>query len=413
MKLLQKTTRDYLMASISILIITGAALFAMLRYEVGAEMNEQLELLADELFEQIGTGNFNSAPMSAIGKASPDQPEGNVFSDSMVYDRIQKETEEYHVLKQTRQLDQGRYQVTVMTSHIGWDRYYLSIFFIFVLVAVLLTGSGVVINYYINKNVLRPFLGNLRKVQQFSVSSTEPLQLNESSITEFIELNRTLKDMTDRSRKEYLALREFTENASHEIQTPLSIIQSKLDRMSQLEISEQMAGYIVQAKSGVDRLSKMNRSLLLLAKLDNKAFTGQQAVELQETIQQQLSNMEELFESRQIKLTSACSGATVRADPYLVETLISNLLSNALRYTTGGGRVDIGLADRTLTVSNSGPELQFAPERIFERFTKNDSNSRSTGLGLAIVREICLFYNWPVRYAYAGGIHRFEIEFKQ
>ncbi|OJV22591.1 MAG: hypothetical protein BGO21_05400 [Dyadobacter sp. 50-39] len=418
MKLLQKTTRDYLIASISILIITGAALFAMLRYEVGAEMNEQLELLADELFEQIRAGNFNSAPMSVIGKASPDQPEGNVFSDSMVYDRIQKETEEYHVLKQTRQLDLGRYQVTVMTSHIGWDRYYLSIFFIFSLEALLLTGSGIIINYYINKNVLRPFLGNLRKVQQFSVSSTEPLQLNESSITEFIELNRTLKEMTDRSRKEYLALREFTENASHEIQTPLSIIQSKLDRMSQLEISEQMAGYIVQAKSGVDRLSKMNRSLLLLAKLDNKAFTGQHPVELQETIQQQLSNMEELFESRQIKLTSACSAATVRADPYLVETLISNLLSNALRYTTPGGRVDIGLADRTLTVSNSGPELQFAPERIFERFTKNDSNSRSTGLGLAIVREICLFYNWPVRYAYAGGIHpggihRFEIEFKQ
>ena len=354
MKLLQKTTRDYLIASISILIITGAALFAMLRYEVGAEMNEQLELLADELFEQIRAGNFNSAPMSVIGKASPDQPEGNVFSDSMVYDRIQKETEEYHVLKQTRQLDLGRYQVTVMTSHIGWDRYYLSIFFIFSLEALLLTGSGIIINYYINKNVLRPFLGNLRKVQQFSVSSTEPLQLNESSITEFIELNRTLKEMTDRSRKEYLALREFTENASHEIQTPLSIIQSKLDRMSQLEISEQMAGYIVQAKSGVDRLSKMNRSLLLLAKLDNKAFTGQHPVELQETIQQQLSNMEELFESRQIKLTSACSAATVRADPYLVETLISNLLSNALRYTTPGGRVDIGLADRTLTVSNSG-----------------------------------------------------------
>lgn len=413
MKLLQKTTRDYLIASISILVITGGTLFAMLRYEVGAEMNEQLELLADELFEQIRVGNFNGAPMTTINKVSAGQQLGDVFSDSMVYDRIQKETEEYHVLKQTRQLDRGRYQVTVMTSHIGWDRYYLSIFFIFVLVAVLLTSSGVVINYYINKNVLRPFLGNLRKVQQFSVSSNEPLQLNESSITEFIELNRTLKEMTDRSRKEYLALREFTENASHEIQTPLSIIQSKLDRMSQLEISEQMAGYIVQAKSGVDRLSKMNRSLLLLAKLDNKAFTGQQAVGLQETIQQQLSNMEELFESRQIKLTSACSGATVRADPYLVETLISNLLSNALRYTTGGGRVDIGLADRTLTVSNSGPELQFAPERIFERFTKNDSNSRSTGLGLAIVREICLFYNWPVRYAYTGGIHRFEIEFKQ
>ncbi len=412
MKLLHKTTRNYLLASISILIITGIALFSVLRKDVSDEMNEHLALEADELFRNAEAGTFAQAPRISIQKVSAATPLGQLYGDSLIYDHIQQEMEEYHFLKETQDLKNGRYQVVVMTSHIGWDKYYMSILYIFLLTAFLLTGSGVLINYLSNKQIWTPFFNNLKKVQEFSVSSPTDLQLTASSIHEFKELNATLKDLTDRSRREYLALREFTENASHEIQTPLSIIQSKLDRMSQLDIDADMAGYIVQAKSGVDRLSRVNKSLLLLAKLDNKIFDSSEAIQLDERLTTHLANMEELFASKNIQSRQTISPTVVYSDPYLTDTLLTNLLSNALRYTPQQGQVNIELANHTLRIANSGTAPDFPKEYIFERFIKSQSNSSSTGLGLAIVKEICTLNQWKIKYDYQHGEHCFEVCFK-
>lgn len=411
MKLLYKTTRDYLIASVSILIFTGVALFMILQNAIGDEMNEQLELQADEIFTNARAGNFMDAPLIKIVKIPVETPTGIIFGDSLLYDRIQDEYEEYHYIRETQKIGRDSYQAIVMTSHIGWDQYYLTIFYIFLLTAFLLTGSGVLINYFSNKKIWTPFFKNLKNVQNFSVSSPAELQLYESSINEFKELNFTLEDLTKRSRREYLALREFTENASHEIQTPLSIIQSKLDRMSQLEMSEQMAGYIVQAKSGVDRLAKMNKSLLLLAKLDNNIFVDKQQVDLHEILEFQIRNMEDLFDSKKIILNEDIGTGTEYSDKYLAETLISNLLSNALRYTPVGGEVKITLTQQRLSISNTGSAPDFPVEQIFQRFTKSQLHVTSTGLGLAISREICLMNNWDLTYQFQDGWHSFLVKF--
>ena len=411
MKLLYKTTRDYLIASISILVITGIALFTLLRKEVGDEMNEQLALQADKIFENAHSGNFINAPFIKIEKVSGRTSPGQTYGDSLLYDRVQKKMEEYHYIREVQDIGQARYQATVMTSHIGWDQYYLSIFYIFVLMAILLTGSGVLINYLSNRKVWGPFFGNLKKIKAFSVSSPDSLGLLETPITEFKELNSTLKDLTDRSRKEYLALREFTENASHEIQTPLSIIQSKLDRMSQMEMNEEMSGYIVQAKSGVERLSKMNKSLLLLAKLDNNVFKDQEQVMVDEIVFTQLRNMEDLWANKQITLKENLSKEPVFCNKYLIETLVSNLLSNALKYTLKNGTVEVVVKDNSLTISNTGTKPEFSEEQIFQRFTKNATNITSTGLGLAICKEICTLNKWDMAYHYENGIHFFQVTF--
>lgn len=411
MKLLYKTTRDYLIASVTILVITGVALFSILRKEVSDEMDEQLALQADEIFENARSGNFINAPFIKIEKAPKITPITRSFGDSMIFDRVQGKIEEYHYIRETKDIEKNRYQAIVMTSHIGWDQYYLSIFFIFVLVALLLTGSGVLINYYSSKQIWAPFFNNLQNAKSFSVISPARLELLDSSIDEFKELNNTFLELTDRSRKEYLALREFTENASHEIQTPLSIIQSKLDRISQMDINEQLAEYIVQAKSGVDRLSKMNRSLLLLAKLDNEVFNDHQQIQINEVVKSQIINMEDLFLHKQITIDENLEMTIAYSDPYLAETLITNLLSNALRYTPPKGQITIHLSNNTLSITNNGAEPDFPQELIFERFTKNKSNVTSTGLGLAIVKEICLLNGWRITYQYAKGRHCFEVKF--
>lgn len=410
MKLLYKTTRDYLIASVSILFFTGVTLFLILQKAVGDEMNEQLELQADEIFANARKGNFMNAPLMRITKVPTSTRTGIIFGDSMLYDRIQHEREEYHYIRETQRIGPDHYQAIVMTSHIGWDQYYLTILYIFLLTAFLLTGSGVLINYFSNKKIWTPFFTNLKNVQGFSVSGSTELKLHESSIDEFKELNFTLEDLTRRSRKEYLALREFTENASHEIQTPLSIIQSKLDRMSQLEISAQMAAYIVEAKSGVDRLAKMNKNLLLLAKLDNNIFVAKQEIQLHEILASQISIMEDLFHSKTIVLTEHIHATAALSDKYLAETLIYNLLSNALRYTPPEGEVSVILQNEMLSIANTGPEPDFPTDQIFERFIKSQQHVTSTGLGLAISREICQMNQWELTYEFKENRHFFLVK---
>jgi signal transduction histidine kinase len=411
MKLLHKTTRDYLIASVSILVITGVALFSILRIQIGEEMDEQLELQADQIFEHARYGDFFNAPSIKMKRVSASKPLGQVFGDTLIYDRVHKEMEDYHYIRETRNIGEYRYEATIMTSHIGWKRYYLSIMFVFALVAQLLTGSGVLINYFSNKNIWKPFFYNLESTKAFSVSSTSGLDLMDSSINEFKELNNSLRQLTEGSRREYFALREFFENASHEIQTPLSIIQSKLDRVSQMSIDEQMASCIVQAKSSVERLSRLNKSLLLLGKLDNRVYHDRKEVKIDEILIGSFSSMEDLFVSKHITVNHIIQATTVYSDPYLAEIIISNLLSNTLRYTPGNGLVCINLRDNHLTISNTGDEPDFPQELIFERFTKKRFNVNSTGLGLSIVKEICRLNHWQISYKYVVNQHIFEIEF--
>ena len=411
MKLLHRTTRDFLSATIVILLITGVGLYLLLHKEVTDEMNEQLAFEASLVSEQLATGQPAGYPFAHTVKTTDPVSTKPVYGDTVLYDRVQQQQEDYHYLDVVKRIGGENYHIKVMTTYIGWGQYYKTIFWLMLAAAVLLAASGVLINYFSNKKIWTPFFLDLENLQRYTVSSPTPLQLHDSSITEFKELQSALRDLTERSHREYMALREFTENASHEIQTPLGIIQSKLDRLSQLDVSEEMAKYIVEARSGVERLNKMNKSLLLLAKLDNKAFEARQRIALHEVLQQHLQMMEDLFAAKHIGITTRLAEAFIVTDPYLCEVLVSNLFSNALRYTEQGGSMRLELELHQLTIANTGGPLDFPAELLFDRFRKSAKHIQSTGLGLAIVQQICLLNGWKIAYRYSGGEHVFVLGF--
>jgi signal transduction histidine kinase len=410
-KLLYKTTQNFLLAMAIILSIAGIVLYLLLRQEVTDEIQEQLELQADLVADQVAQGKIVNFPLTTVSEVSTDYPHDRRLGDTLIYDRLQRKNEGYYYLKLVKNVNHRTYQIMVMTSYIGWERYYKTIFISFLGVALWMAFFGVLINYYSNRKIWRPFFLNLENLKQFSVRSAEPLQWHDSTITEFKELYYSLKDLTERSRREYLALREFTENASHEIQTPLGIIQSKLDRMSQLEVSEEMARYIVQAKSGVERLSKMNKNLLLLAKLDNQVYSEKQLIHVDELLNQHLEQMEELFSVRNITISKELRSVQIKSDRYLCDVLLSNLLSNALRYTSPPSEIFIFLNEQQLIICNPGSALDFPSEHLFGRFTKSADHRQGTGLGLAIVHQICLLNGWSIEHSYETGIHCFSIDF--
>lgn len=411
MKLLHRTTRDFLSATIIILLITGVGLYLLLHKEVTDEMNEQLAFEASLVSEQMATGGPPGYPFAHITKTTDPVSTKPVYGDTVLYDRVQQKQEDYHYLDVVKSIGGKNFHIKVMTTYIGWGQYYKTIFYLILAAIILLAASGVLINYFSNRKIWTPFFLDLENLKKHTVSSPTPLQLHDSPITEFKELRTALKDLTERSHREYMALREFTENASHEIQTPLGIIQSKLDRLSQLDVSEEMAKYIVEAKSGVERLNKMNKSLLLLAKLDNQAFEAKQRIPFHEVLQQHLQMMEDLFAAKHITITTHLAQAFIEADPYLCEVLVSNLFSNALRYTEQGGVIRLVLEPHQLTIANTGEPLDFSPELLFDRFRKSAKHIQSTGLGLAIVQQICLLNGWKIAYRYSDGQHVFVLGF--
>ncbi len=411
MKLLHRTTRDFLLATIVILLITGAGLYLFLQDEVTAEMNEQLALQAATVSRQLEEGKDAHYLFTEISRTTDPVRLEPIYGDTLLYDPIQKVTEDYHYLDIVKHIRGENYHIKVMTTYIGWDEYFKMIFTALLGTTLLLAASSVLITYFSSRKIWKPFFLNLESIKNFSVSNDEGLKLYDSPIKEFKEMQHTLYDMTQRSHREYNALREFTENASHEIQTPLGIIQSKLDRISQLNVSEEMSRHITQAKSGVDRLKRMNKNLLLLAKLDNNTFADKQMVWFDEVIRQHLETMEELFTVKEVAASTQIHRTPVLSNPYLCEILISNLISNALRYTEEGGLINIALSTDQFQISNTGTELDFPAEFLFDRFRKSTKHVQSTGLGLAIVQQICQLNSWKVKYDYVGQQHVFTVLF--
>lgn len=247
MKLLQTTMRNSILITIILLIVSGVAMYYLLKREILMEMQEQLSYELHQLHQFIEQGNSVTYPLVEVEKVSDNVQPFTRYGDTLIYDPLQKKAEDYYYIVNVAANKRGNYRVSIMHTYIGWSEYSNIIFILISVTAIALVLGNVVMSYFFNKKIWSPFFNNLNSLKTFSVSAEQPLQLEDSKVTEFTELKTSLKDLADRGQKEFKALKEFTENASHEMQTPLGIIQSKLDRISQLPIDEELAEHIVQA----------------------------------------------------------------------------------------------------------------------------------------------------------------------
>ncbi|HWA33068.1 MAG TPA: HAMP domain-containing sensor histidine kinase, partial [Cyclobacteriaceae bacterium] len=250
----------------------------------------------------------------------------------------------------------------------------------------------------------------LSHLKSFQLDKSKSIEITPTGINEFDDLNRTVSHLTERSTKVYLQQKEFIENASHELQTPLAIFQIKLDTLMQhAGLSEKEATTIMELEESVQRMTRLNKNLLLLSKIENEQFTDREPVPLAELIQSLMANLQAITDGLAIDLD--LQPFTVNANRTLTEIMLTNLFHNAIRYTPPGGQISVRLAGNVLTVSNHGDALAISPEKIFERFQKGSGSSNGTGLGLAIVRKICDTCAYGLTYKYEKGAHIFSVHF--
>jgi len=217
--------------------------------------------------------------------------------------------------------------------------------------------------------------------------------------------------MSARVTSDYQGLKTFTENASHEMMTPLSVITSKLDNLIQDErLDSDQLKEITDIYSASNKLARLNQSLLILVKIDNDLLQDNETLNLSAVILEKGQQFQEIIKNKKITLSIELDNMEITASKYLIDVMVNNLFSNAIRHNKASGEIKIGMFGRTLVFQNSSDQSELNSELIFNRFYKGKT-SDGTGLGLAILKNICSHYCFELTYKYSNGLHIFEIDF--
>jgi signal transduction histidine kinase len=267
----------------------------------------------------------------------------------------------------------------------------------------------------ISRNIFKPFNKTLQQIKGFNIKELRPIKLERSHTHEFNQMNEFIEQMTEKVNRDYRNLKEFSENASHEIQTPLAIVKGKLELLLQSnDLDEKKMTMIESAYKSIDHISKLGSSLTLLSKIENMEFSEGQRYVLSDMLKKSMEDFAELYKMKQIKVElDIQDDVVVQNNSILLKILINNLLTNALRHNSQGGRIKIELNQSELTIANTGDKLQIPPEQLFERFKKDRQTEGSLGLGLAIVKKICDISAYTIHYDYQAGWHHIRVTFNK
>jgi signal transduction histidine kinase len=303
------------------------------------------------------------------------------------------------------------YKILIIVSKVETEDLIRLIFTITIGVILLLLLVLYLTNRLILNRLWQPFYNIMGELRLFSIADKhEILQVN-TTIDEFNELNKAVADMAGRAKHDYDDLKAFTENASHELLTPIAVINSKLDTLIQTEnFSDQQSKLLNDLYTAASRLTRLNQSLLLLVKIENKLMHDRQQLNLLDLVEEMTSQFEEIFSDKELKVTCNLHNKEIYTNRYLTEILLSNLISNAIRHNYIGGEIIISLDNEGLIIQNTGDAEPLAGEKIFTRFHKS-SHSEGSGLGLTISRQICESFGFKLEYFYDHGYHVFEVIF--
>lgn len=418
MKLLAKYNRINIPVTVSVLLISGIAYYLVLHFVLLHQLSHDLEIEEQEIRDHVADNN--SLPQAStyrdqhisfdtlLAKVPP-----RSFTTVIIYDEDEKEEEYFRQLTFPIEVNGKTYQAIVRKSQAGADYLIRIIAFSTLSMIIFLLAVLFVINRFILRKLWQPFNTTLEQMKQFNISSKNRLQLRNTPIEEFEELNKTAMLMTEKVSSDYESLKSFTENASHEIQTPLAIIKMKTELLMQSEnMNATQMDCIGAVAEATDRLSRLNQSLLLLTKIDNSQFINSENVNISNLVTGFVQRFEELAATKNIVInTDIEPGIILTMNRALSETMISNLITNTIKHNLQDGHIDIFLDRHVLSVSNTGKEPTVNTYELFERFKKDSTSPDSLGLGLAIVKKICETYHFTISYNYIKPIHSIQVAF--
>ena len=414
MRLFTKYNRVNLGASILALLLGSISYYFTVRYVLVSELDDNLRTEEAEVLDHVRTRNELPEPASYRDQRVHFEAANQPVKRHFTHTRLQQRRggwEPYRELQFSVMVANQFYTVYIDESEEETENLIMLIMLITAGMIVLLLSFLFMANRFLLRRIWQPFYQTLGSIRKFNLSSREPLPVQRTDIDEFRSLDEAIRQMTNTIMKDYEMLKSFADNASHEMQTPLAVINSKLDLLIQdTSLGMEHHRPIQAMYDAIGRLRQLNQSLLLLTKIENNQFGQTETIDLAPLIVDKLEQLEDPVKDRRLTVHTDLDRLQVPMNGYLADILLNNLLSNAIRHNQDGGQVDIRLRERSLRVSNSGAALDFDATTIFNRFTKG-AHSGGTGLGLAIVRQICDNYHYGLTYSYADAVHTIDITF--
>ncbi|MDR1937606.1 MAG: HAMP domain-containing histidine kinase [Tannerellaceae bacterium] len=247
----------------------------------------------------------------------------------------------------------------------------------------------------------KPFRKLLLELNKFQLGKSEMIKFESTTIDEYKELNEVTENFLRENVQTFVNQKNFIENMSHELQTPLAIALNKLELLlNDTTLSRTQMEEINTTLQILNRMKKINSGLLLLAKIKNKQFEDNE-INLNTVFEETIHNFEHLVEYKEIKLHIIKNALlTVRMNADLAYVMAANLLKNAITYNVKGGEIRITFNPGSVSIANDGEAPENNSRNIFERYFSSSSGSQSFGLGLSIVKSIADRYHFGISYQY-------------
>ena len=415
MKLIRYIATRYSLYTILLALLLVPLFYFLVQYIMIDNLDEALLFEKNWIFKKLQTGPLedvasynNSVTITSVIA----QPAKDSFYSKDIFIPDDHEWVKHRVLESVISLNGQSYFIQIEKSMLEGEDLVKSILFLQLGFILFLLIGVFIINRKLSRNIFYPFKDTLNKLTRYRVDKHDPPVFSDTYIAEFQQLNQSLNLLLHRNASLYKAQKEFTENASHEMQTPLAVIQSKLDLLLQTPVNEEQAGLVEELTGGIRRLQKLNRTLLLLAKIENNQFPETEEVLPVKIIENNVAQFSGRMQEKQLHLLiEECSELSIQANGSLIEVLIGNLFSNALRHTPPQGTITVSLLNKTFSISNTAADGPLNPDYIFHRFNKRSTDVASTGLGLQICKKIAELYGYQLNYIFKEGTHYFIVLF--
>ena len=389
--------------------------------EINDEIDDSLEdyseliiirSLAGKELPSSDSGSNNQYFLREVSEAYVRTRERIRYQDTMVYIAEKKETEPARILTTIFRNDAGQYyELSVSTPTIEKQDLRESIFYLLIGLFVILLVTILIINIWVFYRSMKPFYVLLHWLGDYRLGQTHKPLYNPTHTSEFQKLNDTVVRFAQHSEEVFQQQKLFIGNASHEIQTPLAVCRNRLEILMEDEtLTEQQLGEIIKTYETLEYVSKLNKSLLLLSKIDNHQYSETSKVCLNDILHSLIPDFVEVYAFKEVSL-SLEENARLCADmnEVLATVLMTNLLKNAFVHNVEDGSIRITINKESICFSNTGTLVALDEKRVFERFYQGNKKEGSTGLGLAIANAVCRQFKLELKYVFKDGMHQFWV----
>ena len=420
MKLITRIAIRLTMALAPLMILWAVLFYFALIKEINDEMDDSLEtysemiivrMLSHQELPALNSGSNNSYSIQPVDSTYAKMHDGIVYSDIEVYILEREEYEPARLLTTIFEDDKGQfYELRVSSPSFERDELaaailrWLALIYLVLLIIVILT------TLFVLRRNMRPLYDLLHWLDRYLPGHKPEAVPNDTNIPEFRQLNNAAQKAVERSEHLFEQQKNFIGNASHELQTPLAVIGNRIEWIiDNTNPTEEQLEQLMGINHSLANIVKLNKTLLLLTKIDNGQFPEVSDVDIAALVRDEVEIYGEIFEERNIEChINGAESLTVPINRTLAVTLVGNLVRNAYIHSPESSSIDITINYDKLEISNDG-DTPLDAERVFDRFYRATKREGSTGLGLALVKAIADYYSLGVEYRFEEKKHIFTI----